>query len=246
MGASNSGILTSIFNEQNQKMAEELARRHFPNETVPSANVKALPSITELASPNNSIFLGDNWLDDWQERQKAQALTLLRAAFQNHTKGGYYRIRDDWGEGHYGATRNNIDGSYRSHAGIDYITLENNGLGEVFSPFKIGGYLYADRKYPDGVKIDVAINGKRYLARILHITPNVKLLNSFITGDTVIGSIRDITRDADYQNIWRRPITNHAHTELYELLPDGRTVTLNPAEYIPTQKPVPYLNIWGW
>jgi murein DD-endopeptidase MepM/ murein hydrolase activator NlpD len=95
--------------------------------------------------------------------------------------GGKVRGFDDYGFGHYGASR---DGGSRSHAGLDYVATAGQRVLAPLSGYvtKIG-YTYVgdtDLRY-----VEIRNPALRYKARVFYVDPSVDVGQTVRLGDTV-------------------------------------------------------------
>lgn len=118
------------------------------------------------------------------------------------------RGKDDWGEGHFGAGR-----EQRKHKGVDIVTTPGE---TVVSPVN-GTYVRPANPYTDdlrysGVMIK-ADDGSEVKMFYISPAPDLKPGDRVEAGKTPIGSSQDITQKYPATGN-KRPITNHVHIQI--------------------------------
>ncbi len=124
------------------------------------------------------------------------------ADFMNPTGKGV-RGHDDYGYGHFGASR---DGGGRSHEGVDYIAEAGQKVVAPISGYvtKIG-YAYAGDSHRF---VEITNPALKFEARVFYVDPSVKVGDTVRLGDK-IGAMDTLhTRYAG--------ITDHVHMELMD------------------------------
>jgi murein DD-endopeptidase MepM/ murein hydrolase activator NlpD len=122
--------------------------------------------------------------------------------FVNPT-GQDVRAEDDFGYGHYGASR---DGGTRDHAGVDFIAKAGQAVLAPISGYvtKIGFAYGGD----DSLRyVEIRNPALRYEARVFYVDPTVGVGDSVHLGDT-IGTMHTL------QDKYGEGMTNHVHLEL--------------------------------
>ena len=124
------------------------------------------------------------------------------ADFMNPTGKGV-RGHDDYGYGHFGASR---DGGGRSHEGVDYIAKAGQSVVAPISGYvtKIG-YAYAGDSHRF---VEITNPALKFEARVFYIDPSVKV------GDTV--RLGDEIGEMDTLHTRYAGITDHVHMELMD------------------------------
>ena len=125
------------------------------------------------------------------------------------------RIADNWGSGHYGASRGD-----RLHVGVDYACCPNS----VIYPDKGGevtkiGYCYSDDLSFRYIEV---MDGSGIYARYLYVDPIVEV-GDYVTNAEPIGRSQELGKR--YAGI-----TEHVHMECFNLV-DGKKVYFDPNSY---------------
>ena len=122
--------------------------------------------------------------------------------FVNPT-GKQMRREDDFGYGHFGASR---DGGTRDHKGVDYMADAGQPVVAPISGYvtKIGT---AYSSSPEYRYIEIRNPALRYEARVFYVDPDVRVGQSVHLGD-VIGTVRSLKLK------YGDGMTDHVHLEL--------------------------------
>jgi len=124
------------------------------------------------------------------------------------------RGKDNWGGGHYGASRGS-----RSHDGVDYVSDSGQRVVAPMSGRVVRhSHPYADDLSFDGIVIR-ANDGAEVTVWYVDVSEAVKM-NGMIAAGDYIGTAQDLT--GRYPNI-----TNHVHVRLH----DVKGKSLNPQGY---------------
>ena len=130
------------------------------------------------------------------------------ADFANPT-GKAVREHDDFGYGHFGASR---DGGAREHEGVDYVGVAGQDvIAPIAGEVTRMGYAYNTEPGLKYVEITNAALG--YKARVFYVNPSVAIGETVELGEK-LGSLK--TLQHKYAGI-----TDHVHLELYD---DGERV----------------------
>jgi murein DD-endopeptidase MepM/ murein hydrolase activator NlpD len=122
------------------------------------------------------------------------------ADFANPT-GFEVREHDDFGFGHYGASR---DGGSREHEGVDYVGFAGQDVqAPIAGQVTRMGYAYSDfsHKY-----VEITNPSTGYVARVFYVDPDIAIGESVALGQK-IGTLK--TLQTKY-----RGITDHVHLEI--------------------------------
>lgn len=125
-----------------------------------------------------------------------------RADFANPT-GGRERSHDHYGFGAFDASR---DGGERRHEGVDYVSRPGQTVVAPMSGYITHlGYAYSDD--PGLRSIEITNPALNYVARVLYVSPDVKLGQAVHLGDA-LGKAQSL------QVKYPDGMTNHVHVQI--------------------------------